>query len=307
MPKNGENSLCVAGHRVLKETYVLYRTLGYTLLADDFWHRNYLVLGVALSKSGLFLFVEKELPGLLDKMQALAILDSKTSEKVVVRAIGPLSTSAHGGDSTGAGTGRRESGTFGCLVADAHIPKYGITCDHVVGTLAGQTIGDAVWAPGSARGGTSKSRIGKFGRGSTVILSTQSSNRVDGALIELNTPSAHLPSINGIPGAPSGVNRALSLGDALKKSGASTGVTTGEYQYLTTFNVPYPAGQARFVDQIGIDGGGIVFADRGDSGAVVLDDSNKVAGLLFCSASQSYLGFANPIADVESELGVTVI
>ena len=291
----------VAGHSISSRTYSLYRTLGHDILTDQSWCKQFQVLAVALSKAGVTVFVQRSIAFVAEKLSEF------TGEKLLIREIGPILNVAAGGDSAGAGTGSHRSGTFGCLVKDTKKTLYGLSCDHVVGALAGQSGGDAVWSPGKARGGTSKSKIGEFKRGSGVVLSTSSSNRVDGALIDLDKPSAHAQSINGIPGAPTGVNRSISFGDALKKSGVATGVTSGQFSYIVTMNVPYTGGQARFVDQIGIDGGGVVFADQGDSGAVVLDDSNKVVGLLFCAAPQSCLGFANFIDEVEVELGVTVV
>jgi len=39
----------------------------------------------------------------------------------------------------------------------------------------------------------------------------------------------------------------------------------------------------------------------------VVDASDAVVGLLFAVATKSFLGFANPIAEVETALGVTVV
>jgi hypothetical protein len=289
------------GVTVLLNDYLLYRKLSYAILGDQIWHKQYQALGVAISADGLTILVERKVADVADQLHELA------GAELSLREIGPILNAASGGDSTGAGTGRQSSGSFGCLVANAKGVVLGLSCDHVIGKLAGQSIGAPVWSPGKARGGTSNSKIGEFKLGSSVVLSSSSSNRVDGALIELESPLAHRQSIVGIPGAPTGVSRSISFGDTLKKSGAATGVTNGQFSYIVTMNVPYKSGQARFVDQIAIDGGGIVFADKGDSGAVVLDASNRVVGLLFSAAPQSFLGFANFIDDVETELGVTIV
>jgi hypothetical protein len=280
--------------------YARYRVLGRELLVSESWHEIFGLIGVALSRDGLTIFaerLEKALPEQLER--SFGFMPR-------IRGIGPLKTAAQGGESAGAGSGRQVSGTFGCLVKDAHNAHFGLSCDHVVGTLAGQSSRDPVWAPGLKKGGSTSSQIGDYDRGSGVTLSTSASNKVDAALISLATASAHSQSVTGISGAPTGVNLSPSIGDKVKKSGAATGVTHGEYTYIITMNVPYHGGRARFVDQMGIDGGGTIFADEGDSGAVVLDDTDKVVGLLFAAAPQSYLGFANPIDDVFSALGVTL-
>jgi hypothetical protein len=288
------------GRVVPSAPYALYRRLAHALPSLP-WYAEYFVVGVAISPDGLTVLVEREAFGLE------AALRPFLSEPVPIRVVGPIELVAAGGSSVGAGAGRQSSGTLGCLVEDATKTRFGLSCDHVVGTLAGQSHGDPVWAPGKAHGGTAASKIGTYVRGSAVVLSTGASNTVDGALIAFDTPSAHSRSITGIGTAPKGVNRSLAFGDDLWKSGATTGVTKGTFVYVVTLNIPYAAGTARFVDQIGIDGGGIVFARRGDSGAVVVDRLDRVSGLLFAAAPQSFLGFANPITDVEKVLGISVI
>ncbi|MBK9156582.1 MAG: hypothetical protein IPM11_00305 [Micropruina sp.] len=49
------------------------------------------------------------------------------------------------------------------------------------------------------------------------------------------------------------------------------------------------------------------FSDRGDSGSVIMNDNREVIGLLFGGATDGSMTFANPIADVLSELNVTML
>lgn len=91
------------------------------------------------------------------------------------------------------------------------------------------------------------------------------------------------------------------LGTALKKSGRTTGLTTGEVlQVDVTADVSYGAGRtARFTDQL-LAG---AMSQGGDSGSAVLDDSNRLVGLLFAGSDTTTI--INRIAHVFSALGVT--
>ena len=286
------------GVQVRESAYARYRRLGWTLLAEPIWGASLGVTGVGLSKDGLSIFVTEETPN--QRRDLAKAVDGEFSLIVT----GPIRASAGPGDSLGASRGARASGTFGCLVESANKAVFGLTCDHVVGDLAGQVPGDEVWAPGVAAGGSSLNRIGDFARGGGVTLSTSASNRTDAALVALDHPLRHRQSAGGAP--LSGVNTSLAFGDAVSKAGATTGVTSGQFTYIVTLNIPYAAGVARFVDQLGIDGGAAPFSDSGDSGAVAYDVSGRVVGLVFASAAQSCLGFANPIGDVCAALGVSV-
>jgi hypothetical protein len=78
------------------------------------------------------------------------------------------------------------------------------------------------------------------------------------------------------------------LGMAIKKSGRTTGFTTGEIQQIdVTANVEYGAGQiALFTDQS------------------VLDDDNRLTGLLFAGSDTTTI--INRIENVFSALGISL-
>lgn len=92
------------------------------------------------------------------------------------------------------------------------------------------------------------------------------------------------------------------LGMAIKKSGRTTGFTTGEIQQVdVTVNVQYGEGQiAQFTDQLMAG----AMSQGGDSGSAVLDDSNNLVGLLFAGSDTSTI--MNRIQNVFSELGVSL-
>jgi hypothetical protein len=92
------------------------------------------------------------------------------------------------------------------------------------------------------------------------------------------------------------------LGMALKKSGRTTGFTTGEIQQVdVTASVQYGPGQiARFTDQL-LAG---AMSQGGDSGSAVLNDENRLVGLLFAGSENTTI--VNRIEHVFSALGVTL-
>jgi hypothetical protein len=92
------------------------------------------------------------------------------------------------------------------------------------------------------------------------------------------------------------------LGMAIKKSGRTTGLTTGIIEQLdVTVNVQYGQGQiAMFTDQIMAG----AMSQGGDSGSAVLDDNNHLVGLLFAGSDTTTV--INRIENVYSALGVSI-
>ena len=275
-----------------------YRSLSAAVFANPVWFERYKVGGVAIGQTGLEVFVEKD----IFKTELGELIAKTINIGFNVRVTGSIVTAAQGGDSVRAGAGRRVTGTLGCLVKDTSGAIFGLSCDHVIGVMVGQAIGDPVCSPASMA-----TRIGSLAKSSGVVLSITHPNRIDAALFNLDQPSKHFAGINGLPGAPTGPCTSISFGDPLRKSGSATKVTNGQFSYIVTMRVPYYGGHALFVDQIGIDGGGKVFANGGDSGALVVNDSGEAVGLLFAAAPGSCLGFANPIDAVLAGLGVAII
>jgi len=92
------------------------------------------------------------------------------------------------------------------------------------------------------------------------------------------------------------------LGMAIKKSGRTTGFTTGEIlQVDVTADVQYGGGRiARFTDQL-LAG---AMSQGGDSGSAVLNDNNRLTGLLFAGSDTTTI--INRIEHVFSALGVSL-
>ncbi|MEE8054920.1 MAG: hypothetical protein V3T38_02575 [Gammaproteobacteria bacterium] len=92
------------------------------------------------------------------------------------------------------------------------------------------------------------------------------------------------------------------LGTGVKKSGRTTEFTTGEIlQIDVTVDVQYGPGQvARFTDQL-LAG---PMSQGGDSGSAVLDNDNRLVGLLFAGSDNTTI--INRIGNVFSGLGISL-
>jgi hypothetical protein len=125
-------------------------------------------------------------------------------------------------------------------------------------------------------------------------------NEVDAALAKPVDPNMFTGEILGI-GQVSGT-KAATLGMQVRKSGRTTGFTTGTVNLLNaTVSVSYGSKTARFVGQI-ITG---PMSQGGDSGSLIVDAAeNKAVGLLFAGSNLSTI--FNPIDAVLAALNVTI-
>ena len=131
-----------------------------------------------------------------------------------------------------------------------------------------------------------------------VVSEQAGENLVDAAIARPIRREDVSPEILEI-GSIQGMQQA-ELGMAVKKSGRTTGLTTGEIlQVDVSVNVQYGQNQiARFTDQVMAG----PMSQGGDSGSAVLDESNQLVGLLFAGSDNSTI--INRIENVFSVLGV---
>jgi hypothetical protein len=139
--------------------------------------------------------------------------------------------------------------------------------------------------------------VGSRARLKAVSIRT-GENLVDAAIaqpIDEKDVSAEILEIGTIKGVAE-----ADLGTAVKKSGRTTGFTTGEIQQIdVTVDVDYGAGRiGRFTDQL-LAGD---MSQGGDSGSAVLDGNNNIVGLLFAGSDTSTI--INRIQNVFSALEV---
>ena len=226
------------------------------------------------------------------------------------------------------------AGTLGCWVTK-NGQKVILSNNHVLADSNAAEIGDAILQPGpfdagsfpqdhianltqfvpiSFQGQSSECQfanavISAFNLGCRVINSNTryqaikvqaEDNLVDAAIATPLNPADvkdEILNIGPIQGTVSG-----QLGMAIKKSGRTTGFTTGEIQQVdVTANVQYGAGQvAVFTDQL-LAG---AMSQGGDSGSAVLDEGDRLTGLLFAGSESTTI--INRIENVFSALGISL-
>ncbi len=225
------------------------------------------------------------------------------------------------------------AGTFG-LVVERNGESFLLSNNHILANSNDAKIGDAIYQPGPADGGTETDRIATlmefapldFGQKpaecsvasavakllNALAALTGSSHRVepvqvtpgdnlmDAALARPIKPDLIVPQILDI-GAPAGLTDAT-LGLAVQKTGRTTGWTEGVITQIdATVDVDYAGRTVRFTDQ--------VFTNRmsspGDSGSAIVDMERNVVGLLFAGSDR--VSIFTPIQRVLDRFGVTVV
>ncbi|MEJ2635479.1 MAG: hypothetical protein P8184_09320 [Calditrichia bacterium] len=226
------------------------------------------------------------------------------------------------------------AGTLGCLVKKNN-KLYILSNNHVLANSNDASINDPILQPGPYDGGTvsndkiavlsefipisfdgggSSCPIGNAAAdllnsiaaliGSNTRLQTgvkmAADNLVDCAIAEPVNPNDVINEILQI-GTISGVGEGT-LGMSIKKSGRTTGLTTGTIQQVdVTAVVSYGANKtATFVDQL-LAGS---MSQGGDSGSAVLNDQNQIVGLLFAGSNTTTI--INRIQNVFQALNVTL-
>ncbi len=189
------------------------------------------------------------------------------------------------------------AGTLGALVTPRGRRRtMGLTSFHIACVDDAWAVGDPMVHPSRVDGGHPyRDRIGMLARAAL-------SGTVDAAAILLTT-SRVLAAVVGV--GPVAGNGKARVGQRVRKRGRTTALTEGyvaSTEAAITLDFGAGLGVRTLRDQIRVEG---PFADHGDSGAVLLDDDNRVVGL-YCGGSPKR-GFANPIANVLDQLDVDLI
>lgn len=228
------------------------------------------------------------------------------------------------------------AGTLGCLV-ERDGTLYILSNNHVLANSNNASTGDPILQPGPTDGGRNpQDKIAELTdfvpitfeegpdqpdcptasavasvlnalasvSGSATRLKPhriqQTENMVDAAIAQPLDPNDVENEILDI-GSPAGVNEGV-LGMQIKKSGRTTGFTTGVIQQVdVTVRVNYGANKvATFVDQLMAGS----MSQGGDSGSAVLDNDDNIVGLLFAGSDTSTI--INRIQHVFTALGVSL-
>jgi hypothetical protein len=268
------------------------------------------IVGVALHKNDkgtfeVFLFLTKSIKGIAGSVADFLQVGEVPIRDLVTGRIRPTSRPAIGGESLGEGASSGESGTFGALVKDAAGKELLLTCNHVVALAnAGVKGASVIWQPSAKDGGTSTDRIGILHDIEPLAIGGTVANAFDAAVVEPDATHFAKAGLK-VLGALAGTAGGLGYRTSVRKYGWKTSRTDGTFLYRTSFVQHYAGvGDALFVDQLGIVGTHGNFSDGGDSGAIVVNTSQEVVGLLFADAPDISMSFASPIQPVLTRFGI---
>jgi hypothetical protein len=205
------------------------------------------------------------------------------------------------------------AGTIGAFATQRSTGRTVILSNnHVLANENDARIGDAIIQPGDLDdGGRPRdvvARLTKF-----VRLQKNRSNLVDAAIAAVPDSIEVDPLKYRGLGTLAGVRtEPLSDREAVAKIGRTTGLTRGRVTAIEVDNVvvEYDVGDLSFDDQIEIEGAGNrTFSSGGDSGSAILDEENRICGLLFAGSETGGrngrgLTYANPIATVLRRLAI---
>lgn len=287
--------------------------------------------------------VRKEPPGQLLQSDLIPpMLDSVPTDVVETGPIGPLRLERQGpmrpvrpGVSIGHRNG--SAGTLGCLVQRSGQP-FLLSNNHVLALLNTARLGDMVLQPGPADGGTPDNAVGDLAAFETIrfidepapsqpappanwlerflqMLGMRSAsqpstapsapsiylNRADAAIVRPYGNVQVVPALLDVNAPPAGIADPK-LGVRVYKTGRSTGLTSGMItQVDVTVDVTYGSRTARYANQIMMT----PFTQRGDSGALVIDEQRRAVGLVYSGSDK--VTVACPIRFVLSALRVELV
>lgn len=198
------------------------------------------------------------------------------------------------------------AGTLGCVVRDRESGlRLVLSNNHVLANCNVAQPGDAILQPGTADGGKEPeavlARLERFERIRFEGKGRLSANLVDAAVarpVEEGIVEDEILEVGRVERAVE-----ASLGMTVRKSGRTTGLTTGQVTVLdTTVTVDYgDAGGARFEGQILTE----AMSRPGDSGSLLVSgEASAAVGLLFAGSDQATLH--NPIQAVLDCLRVSL-
>ena len=205
-------------------------------------------------------------------------------------------------------------GTLGAIVQKQDNKFYALSNFHVMCVDSSFAQGDELAQPGRPDGGScSNDLVGKLDSACLSNKFNCQNKQVDAAIstIENRSVSPEILNIGKVKGT------ALpTLGTAVRKQGRTTELTHGTVTGLgRTVSIDYGSsiGVVTLKNQITIEPDttrNSKFSDHGDSGSVIVDEQNRVIGLLFGGTEGGTedrpATFANLFSDVEAALGISL-
>ena len=315
--------------QLLKRSNIVATGVGYKITGGQKTTTLSIVCSVTKKVAASQLSSRDMVPAMLEGMPTDVV------QTGIIRALQPT-TNKHRPAPGGVSIGHRDitAGTLGCLVKKDG-QKFILSNNHVLANSNQAEIGDPILQPGPYDGGTypddhiagledfvpiniigvpsecpiatgTASLLNEIAKvlGSQVrmraINQQATENLVDAAIARPLNPedvTDEILQIGTIQGTAAG-----ELGMAIKKSGRTTGLTTGVIEQVdVSVNVQYGEGQiAMFTDQVMAG----AMSQGGDSGSAVLDDNNRLVGLLFAGSDTTTV--INRIENVFSSLGVSM-
>jgi hypothetical protein len=194
------------------------------------------------------------------------------------------------------------AGTIGCVVLKGG-NKFFLSNNHVFARENAASIGERIDAPGRYDAHPKCAQTPILGNLSDFqAISFSGNNTIDCAIAApASGVSFSVAEASGY--TPTSTVAAAFVGQAVKKTGRTSGLTTGTVQAINvTIQVQYSSGIATFVNQIMTPGS---FIRSGDSGSLMVEQAtNNPVGLCFAGGSGG--SFANPIGPVLQKFGATV-
>ena len=221
------------------------------------------------------------------------------------KAAGPHAKPGGGTLQMGTSTGNDNecaSGTLSCVVTKGGT-EYFLSNNHVFARENAASNGERIDAPGRYDGHPRCAQTPQIGTlAAFQNISFSGNNVVDCAITR---PSSGLTYSKMEAGGyqPATSTVAASVGLACKKTGRTSGLTTGSVQAINvTIQVQYTAGVATFTNQVQFPGS---FIRSGDSGSLAVTQSgNNPVALMFAGGSGG--SFGNPIGPVLSALAISI-
>ncbi|NIA68358.1 hypothetical protein HBA54_07115 [Pelagibius litoralis] len=210
------------------------------------------------------------------------------------------------------------AGTLACfcrstLAGDDPDQILALSNNHVFADTNRAEIGDDLYQPGPADGGTAADRIATLLRYQEIVIDGQTPNRVDAAVGLMLPEIESSPTICSI-GALEGMERGVE-GMEVRKHGRTTGYTEGvitdeAYDALVGMDPADPNAVALFDDQLRIEVTPPFQAIGlgGDSGSLIVNRAAaRAVGLFFAGPESGVYGIANQMNDVMEALDIEPI